>query len=70
MKTLIEEANGRTSIRLHAETVEEAALLVRMGLRRKRDLDLSIYAENNGFSARLVAEHHRVASNRIPVSRY
>jgi len=69
MKATIEENHGRTDIRLHPETIKEGALLVRLGLRRKRELDLSVWADSDGFSARLVAEHHRAASSQIPVSR-
>jgi len=70
MIATIEERNDRTFIDLRPETMKEAALLVRLGLRRKKEIDLSVRAEGDDFSARLVAEHHRNASNRISVSRH
>ena len=65
-----ETLSGRTYIILEAETLEEGALLVRVGLFSKKDVSLEIEAHEKTIQAMVQAKHHRRASNTVRASRW
>lgn len=67
MKVELHEYSGCFSISLVAETVEEAAKLVRMGMNSTKDLRyLRTYAYDTGVSADVVLGKSKRADSSVP----